>query len=272
MIKLVASDIDGTLVKDSTPHLYPEIIEAVMELEKLGIIFFAASGRTYESIRSMFSEVADKIGYVAENGAHIVYQGNNLHICSMKQNLVQQIFREIETFQKPYECVVSTPMGSYLRSDSDPKFVKLMEIGYQNKLFFVDHYDDIQEPIMKIALYHPGSIREIGEQHFIPKWENQVKICIAGEEWLDFMDASVDKGNALQYLQHYFKITEEETMAFGDNTNDIGLMRAAGHSYAVENARDEVKQAAKFSCLSYDKKGVYEILKGLYTKGGEMDA
>ena len=272
MIKLVASDIDGTLVKDSTPKLYPEIIEAIQELKKKNILFFAASGRTYESIRAMFSDVETDIGYVAENGAHIVYQGKNLHVCSMKKSLVEEIFHDVELFEKPYECVVSTPNGSYLKNNTSERFVKLMEEGYQNKISFVENYHDILEPIIKIALYHPGSIRDVGETVLIPKWSKKLKVCVAGEEWVDFMDASVDKGNALQFLQHYFQIVEDETMAFGDNSNDVGMMRAAGHSYAVENARDEVKQAAKYSCLSYDKKGVYEILKGLYRKGGERNA
>lgn len=63
------------------------------------------------------------------------------------------------------------------------------------------------------------------------------------------MDASVDKGNALRTLQQVFGVAKEETMAFGDNTNDIGLMQAAGLSYAVENARPEVKAAAVLPAL-----------------------
>lgn len=52
-------------------------------------------------------------------------------------------------------------------------------------------------------------------------------------------------------------------MAFGDNDNDIGMMQAAGESYAVENAREEVKAAAQNVCPSYTDKGVYRIVKGL---------
>ena len=75
--------------------------------------------------------------------------------------------------------------------------------------------------------------------------------------------SSVDKGNALRILQDYFGVSREETMAFGDNTNDIGLMKAAGFSYAVENARPEVKEAARFICPSYLEKGCL-----LYTSAG----
>ena len=61
-------------------------------------------------------------------------------------------------------------------------------------------------------------------------------------------------------MQDYFGVSREETMAFGDNTNDIGLMKAAGFSYAVENARPEVKEAARFICPSYLEKGVWKVI------------
>ena len=117
---------------------------------------------------------------------------------------------------------------------------------------------------VKLAVYHKDSIREIGESTLIPKWKDKVKTCMAGEEWVDFMDVSVDKGNALKVLQEGLGITAEETMAFGDNENDIGLLRAAGESYAVGNARPAVKEAAKYICPPYWEQGVCQVLRTLY--------
>ena len=59
--------------------------------------------------------------------------------------------------------------------------------------------------IMKIAIY-ASSIRELGEV-LIPAWQDKVKTCMAGEEWVDFMDLP-DKGNALQVLQKYLGVTK----------------------------------------------------------------
>ena len=84
---------------------------------------------------------------------------------------------------------------------------------------------------------------------------------MAGEEWVDFMDFKVDKGSALEKLQNAYQVTKAETMAFGDNNNDRGLMLAAEESYAVENAVEEVKAVAKYTCPSYEMKGVYQVLK-----------
>ena len=115
--------------------------------------------------------------------------------------------------------------------------------------------------IIKIAVYRKDSIRSLGEGLFIPSWTDQVKACMAGEEWVDFMDSSVDKGNGLKFLEDYLGISKQETMAFGDNDNDIGMMCAAGHSYAVDTAVEEVKQAASGICPGWRQKGVYQIIR-----------
>lgn len=142
-------------------------------------------------------------------------------------------------------------------------FIDLITYGYHNSFRRVPDVLAQDAEIIKVAVYRKGSIRDLGESTFIPAWEHKVKACMAGEEWVDFMDASVDKGNALKFLQNYLGITREETMAFGDNNNDIGMMLAAGESYAVETAVEEVKAAAGRICPDYTKKGVYETIKRL---------
>ena len=77
------------------------------------------------------------------------------------------------------------------------------------------------------------------------------------------MDAAVDKGNALKMIQKRLDITAAETMAFGDNDNDLGLLAAAQESYAVESARDSVKEQAKHVCPGYSERGVYRVITEL---------
>ena len=60
--------------------------------------------------------------------------------------------------------------------------------------------------------------------------------------WMDVTGKHADKGNALKKLQSILNISREETMAFGDNLNDLGLLEAAEESYAIGSARDEVKK------------------------------
>lgn len=58
----------------------------------------------------------------------------------------------------------------------------------------------------------------------------------------------------------------EETCTFGDNLNDIAMLRKAGMSYAVANARAEVQAAARKVCPSYSEDGVLQILKRIVSE------
>ena len=259
-IKLVVSDIDGTLVKDYSPEIYPEMIEAIRALQKKGIRFGIASGRQYASIRNMFAEVADDIIYICENGAQVVYKGENLHIKEMDKNDTRELLQELRACGPEYDYVISTADGCYLETKK-PEFEAFIRDFYRNKYALTKDFLELDIPSIKIAIYQKGTIRELGETVLIPRWEKRLKACMAGEEWVDFMHSDVDKGEALRFVQEHFGITAEETMVFGDNSNDVGLMEAAKESYAVENAREEVKEKAKYSCPPYQEKGVYQVLK-----------
>lgn len=262
MIRLIATDIDGTLVKDSSPVVDDIIPDTMHTLIEQGNICVVASGRQYCSIRSIFHKIEDEIAYIAENGAHIRYQGNDLYVQEMEREDIVGIIEDFRHYKDTCDIIVSTPDGSYLETKNQ-EFIDLIHYSYRNKYRVVEDILAEDITIIKIAIYRKNSIRELGEKVFIPKWELRVKACMAGEEWVDFMDASVDKGHALKYLQEYFGISKADTMVFGDNANDIGMLQAAEESYVVANARKEVKKWAKYICPPYWEKGVYQVLKEL---------
>lgn len=261
-IRLVATDVDGTLVKDSSNEVYPEIIEAVRKLREKDILFVVASGRQYYSLVNLFDEVQEDMIFIAENGAHIRCRGTDISVISMDPAIARELILESRRFPG-VDVVVSTASGAYLESKNQ-EFLDLITYGYQNKYTLVEDILKENIDIIKVALYHKDSIREIGENILIPKWKDQCKACMAGEEWVDFMDASVDKGNALKTIQDFFHISEEETMVFGDNGNDVGMLNRAKESYVVSNARDDVKRHAKHLCAPYSEKGVYRELQTLF--------
>ena len=269
MIKLIATDIDGTLVKESTSEIYPEMLEAIRIWTDMGNYFCVASGRQYYSIKNMFREVSDRIIYLAENGAHVRYRHKNILVQKMRREDAVKLIKELRLYDNQCEILVSTTDGSLLET-TNGEFLEFFEKGYHNKFRIVDDILNEEADIIKVAIYQKESIRELGENTLIPAWEEKLKVCMAGEEWVDFMDASVDKGNALKVIQEYLGVGKAETAAFGDNDNDIGLLQAAEESYAVENARESTKAQAKHVCPSYHDKGVYQIIRKLIAEQTEQ--
>ena len=268
-IRLIATDVDGTLVKDSSREVGDEIIEAIRRLTDQGIYVTIASGRQYGSIRRMFERANRNLLFIAENGAHIVKDGETYGLTKMDRVYVEEIMADLRSlYDKDCHVVASTSKGCFLES-KDEDFIRLISESYRNDVTLTEDILAEDAEFVKLAVYHKGSIREIGESFLIPKWKDKVKTCMAGEEWVDFMDFSVDKGNALKTLQKGLGIAPEETMVFGDNENDIGLLRAGGESYAVGNALPVVKEAAKYVCAPYWEQGVYQVLKSLYHTSDE---
>lgn len=262
-IKLIATDVDGTLVRDSSREVYDEMIDAIQKLTDKGCQFVVASGRQYGSIRRMFERADRKLHYIAENGAHIVLNGENYAVTKMNRDYVEGIMADLRSlYSQDCHVVASTSKGCFLES-GDQAFIDLIANEYRNDVTLTDDILSEDVEIIKIAVYKKGTIRPIGESVLIPKWQDKVKTTMAGDEWVDFMDKSVDKGKALAKIQEALGIKREETMVFGDNNNDLGLIMAAEESYAVENAVEEVKKAAKHICPDYTQKGVYQILQRL---------
>ncbi|NEX00855.1 hypothetical protein SAMN04487829_0433 [Pseudobutyrivibrio sp. NOR37] len=258
MIKLVATDVDGTLVKDSSPEVYSEMIEMIKKLRAQDIIVCIASGRQYGSISKMFKEVANDLIFIANNGAHIKCRGVDMHISKIDRHYVEELtkeLRQITDCEKAYEGAGVT----YLETDNED-FIHVLRDQYRNDVAFVDDVLAENVDLVKISIFNRPSIRKLGEEKLIPEWSDHLKAVMAGEDWVDFMDKSVDKGNALKTIQDFFHINPDETMVFGDNNNDIGMLDVATESYAVETAPDVVKEHAKHICPSWKDKGVYKVL------------
>lgn len=84
----------------------------------------------------------------------------------------------------------------------------------------------------------------------------------SGFDWLDFAPRGVDKGNGITALQKELGISREESMAFGDEYNDIGMLEAVEHSYAMETGKDKVKAVSRYTTSS-----VVSVLKQVLREG-----
>ncbi|MCR5418415.1 MAG: HAD family hydrolase [Lachnospiraceae bacterium] len=263
MIKLIATDVDGTLVEESSPDITPAQIELFRELSDAGYRVTVASGRQYKSVSTMFAPVGRELCYIVENGAHILIGDKTIHHVRMKREYVEGIMADLRALY-PEGChvVASTTVGCFLET-KDEAFISRIRDRYRNHVLLTDDILGEDVEYVKLAVFREGSIRQIGEQNLIPKWKDKVKATMAGEEWVDFMDATVDKGRGLKILAEKLGIGTAEVMAFGDNENDIGLMQAAGESYAVGNAVDKVKAAAGHVCGPYWEDGVSQVLRTL---------
>ena len=161
MIKLIASDIDGTLVPEGTTSIDPEFYEIIRKLKKKGILFAGASGRQYSSMRALLDPVFDDIIFISGNGTNIMRKGEKLYSMGMNQADVAKLIAYMRTLP---DCIftASTLDGIYYEQQ-DEDFERLQVEGYHNQIHLVK--DVTKEPveIQKLALYRKAGIAAIGD-------------------------------------------------------------------------------------------------------------
>ena len=258
MIKLVVSDIDGTLLKEGTDQINPEMFGAIRQMRARGILFAASSGRQYASMRHVFEPVANDMIFIAENGSNVMCRGKNMSCDYMDQSVAEELLQYLHE-QGDYKIILSTPETMYLDTP-DEGFYQMLTEGYHNKAERVENLLPYCSHTNKMAVYHLEKIEEF-EAQLKEKFGDRLNVMIAGTYWVDFMNRSVDKGKAVETIQKIMKISKEETMAFGDNCNDIAMLLQSGESYAVANAHPQLKEIAKHIAPSYAEDGVLQVIK-----------
>ena len=263
MTKLIVSDIDGTLVPDgrSGDALNPEYYDVIRELSSMGVTFAACSGRQFLSMYKVFVPVADITYFITEGGGAVFDGDRNLmYSKTLPADTVKEIVEDSMNIPQ-LDVMVTGLKRAYCRSrDSEMYRWMVDDYGFDieavgNRIVCVD--DDVA----KVSLYHHNKAEELAKEKFIPKWEKKIKVTIAGIQWVDCVSPESGKGNALGFLQDKLQVKPEETVAFGDNQNDIEMFERSGTSYAVANAREEVRKAASAVCDPMEEDGVLKILK-----------
>lgn len=263
MIKLIVSDLDGTLLT-SKKQLPEEIFPLVEALNARGIVFAPASGRQKANLELLFAPVKDKIALIAENGALASYRGELLHCMPLPDTDVAKALAVLraQTDLTPILCGERT---AFYESEREP-FHKLATNAYTSSERVARLEDAIgREPILKISVHDERGAAENGMKR-LPALLPAFRTMISGFDWLDISLKGVNKGAALRALKKRLGVNKEEIVAFGDHMNDWELLEEAGHPFVPANAYPALKE--KYPAIaSNDEGGVIETIKTLL---GEM--
>ena len=269
-MKLIVSDMDGTLVPDGSPVIDPACIDIMKRVRDRGHIFVVASGRQYHSIENVLSEVARTGDFyaIAEGGALIFKNGTLLSKEVIAPKLVDEMLLDIRRLkEKGCDVMVSSVSQAYC-PHKDSELYRWMTGSYRYEIEATGGFDRLpREDVLKISIYHPFDCEGVCREWFYQKWHDRMMLCSAGDWWVDCTLPSSTKGASLVKLQKLLGIDREDTICFGDNINDIPMFEAAGISCAVGNARDLTKQAADRVIGSYKELGVLKELERMMAAG-----
>jgi len=239
MIRLIASDLDGTLLQNGAQSLTEEAKHVIAALLKRGVLFVAASGRQYPNLCRLFGTLSKEMLFICENGAYTVNREKEFCSIPMEKELGIAIIEDIYT-RDDCEVLLSGKNTSYLQPKTEA-YENRMRYIVKNNVQIVEDFTKVAEPFLKVSAYQPSGI-SLSEEYFSNRWSDRVQAAVSDKFWMDFTAFGVNKGHALEQIQTKFGISKEETMVFGDNYNDIELFAQAKYSYVMENAVEEIKR------------------------------
>lgn len=262
-IRLVAIDLDGTLLNDSK-RVSEQTAEALRCLPARGVRTVIASARPPRSVRHIYRLLNLDTWQINYNGAMIWDDstGRAVFHQPMHGELVQRIAGAARSMFP--DVLVSCEVADKWYTDffDERRATFTTETG---KLFKPDLVAPIEQfcaaPITKLMLLGPKPMMDRLETTIRADFAGQVNIVHSDPDLLQIMDHRVSKAAALRVVAEHYAVPMPQVMAIGDALNDMEMLAEAGAAIAMANAPAELKAIADWVAPSNNHHGVHAALR-----------
>lgn len=258
--RLIASDMDETLL-DCDHQLGQRNIDAILAAkERYGIKFVPATGRGYLSVQGnlhalQLYDVPDEYvisyngGAITENHGNRLIQFRGLDFEKIRElfvyGLSQPVCMHVYTVDRLYVYRINTGEAAHIRHLN-------YTVLEQPDIEFLRH-----EPIAKIIFQNTDMNYLMAlEEQMRPLTASHCAVSFSSNRYIEFNAIGVDKGRGVQELAKLLGIDIQETIAVGDNFNDLSMLRVAGLSVAAGNAVPAVKAICDYTTRADNNDGV----------------
>ena len=262
-IKLIAVDIDGTLV-NSKKELTNRTKDVIRRACDKGIVVIPCTGRVASGIPEFITKELDIPYIISANGANIwdVKQKQSIYSEGMESKYAARMLAIIEEYDCFFDVFIAGSAfaeedrliisNRYVANNEFNQYVADTRYGVNNLKNFVIASN---QQVEKINLFfHDLEIRSKVLQRLQPFSECQITSGIPTN--IEITRKGIHKGQTLQNLAATYNITTDEIMAIGDGENDLDMLRIAGVSVAMENAVESVRRIVDYITKSNDEEGV----------------
>lgn len=259
MIKFIATDMDGTLLRDDKTF-NKEIFDVINILSEKGVFFAPASSRPAVSLERTFEPVRDKVLIIAQNGASVFYRGRRFLGEVMDMELVKHIINVCSDYPDA-NMLIDGDRYSYTDKPFVNETMNTPMFNYNSVL--IDDLYSINEDVFKISVFDPTDKNGEKRRSIAKRLEGLCETAISGPGCLDFVNTGVSKGTAVEKICKKLGIAFNEAAVFGDNFNDVPMFEKVYYSFAMGNASEEVKALARFTAQTNNDDGVLRAVKRL---------
>ena len=266
MYKIIACDLDETLLTTAERKVSAENVAAIQAARARGVKFVVATGRGFPSATKTLAELGlldlPNEYVISFNGATITENKNNrlLHCVEMPFDTIEKLFRRCMTYDVGAHIYTLDKVYGFRITDNERNYLAgRMEIVERDDLSL----DFLRgDTIVKILFVNP-------DQNYLWKIEREIAdmtadlyVSFSSNRYIEFSPTGVNKGAGLLKLAEILGVKREETIAIGDNFNDLSMIQAAGLGVGVANCVDGIKKDCDYiTRATCDESAVAEVIE-----------
>ncbi len=257
MVKALFFDIDGTLVPYGSGHIPEEVSKAIAEVRSNGVKVFISTGRHLAWINNLGDTQFD--GFVTVNGGMCV--ASDRKTCIHKQCIEPEEIERLNEFSKRCDIplVIVPAEGDIFITSLTPEVEMVAEELHIPPIALDKVESAIGKDVVQLMAF--GSETERRESGLFGEVLKHSEATSWNPYFCDIIPAGSDKSCGLRAMAEHFGFDMSETMAFGDGSNDIGMLRAAGIGVAMGNAEEKVKAVADYTTTADTDHGIVNALR-----------
>lgn len=272
-IKVIATDMDGTLLDSRGQLDLPRLEKILNRLDQRGVRFVIATGNEVHRMRQLLGHLAERVVLVVANGARIFEHNKLLQAQTWDDAMVDRALGHFKGRECQDQFVVTGMNGGFVKKGTIftelDKFMtsEMIEKLYQ-RMHFVDEFDSsLFGGVLKMSMVVGEDRSDAVLQEINDLFDGQIRAVSSGYGCIDILQTGIHKAWGLEELLKRWGLKSEQIMAFGDSENDIEMLKLAGISYAMENAEEIVKEVATGVAPANSQAGVYQVLENWLEKG-----
>ena len=249
MYKLIACDLDETLIDDDT-RINQRNRDAIAKATKMGVKFVPASGRGYNSVQNVLKEVGlyDKPNeyVISFNGGCITENKNNrvMKFQGLSWEMADKLYRMGKKYDVCVQVHTQDMLYVYNANEDELNYIKTR---YVYKIIDDDNLNFLKGKDIAKVLYGKPDMDYLRKVHAdLDDVVDDLDVSYSSNRYLEFNHKGVNKGAGLIWLANKLGIKPEETMALGDNFNDLSMLKAAGLGVGVANTNPDMKDQCDY--------------------------
>ena len=243
-LSIILSDLDGTLFHDDK-SISDYTKKIIRQAQKKGILFGICTSRAKVNAIKYLDGIEPDI-FISNGGGMITLGNEKIYDCRFSEDEVKRLIKNTFEVFGP-DAIISADNENALYSNSKEDL--------PDKFWIYNDFSDFHESCMKICIQSLDK-KLIEKAASIIGLENIDYLPFSDIPWYKLSKKGATKEKAIEALCNHLKISPSQITAFGDDFNDIGMLKLCGKGIAMGNAIKEVKEAATEICQTNENDGV----------------